>query len=238
MSRYNDLEDMLVVVARALGEDLLQQVAFVGGCTTGLLITDKVTQEAIRYTEDVDLITHVIGYPQWANFQKQLTAKGFSLNPDDEVICRMRLGELKVDFMPDDESILGFSNRWYSDALEHAQNTQLSDGTVIRLVTPCHFVATKLEAYLGRGDNDPLSSHDIEDLLNIVDGREELLTEATKASPELQGYIAQQISALLDHNDIDYAVQAAANNNPEREALIFARLDTLAQLTSHTNGAN
>ncbi|MEE8059443.1 MAG: hypothetical protein V3T17_16645 [Pseudomonadales bacterium] len=64
MSRYNELEAMLVVVAQALGEELLQQVVFVGGCTTGLLITDSMTQEAIRYTEDVDLITHVMGYPQ------------------------------------------------------------------------------------------------------------------------------------------------------------------------------
>ena len=140
---------MLVVVAKALGDDLLQQVAFVGGCTTGLLVTDAITHEAIRYTEDVDLITHVISYPQWAALQGQLKARGFTVNPEDEVICRMRLGELKVDFMPDDETILGFSNRWYSDALEKANSTKLSDGTTIRLISPCHFVATKLEAYLG-----------------------------------------------------------------------------------------
>ncbi|RDL48904.1 hypothetical protein BLJAPNOD_04363 [Ensifer sp. M14] len=28
----------------------------------------------------------------------------------------MRLGALKVDFIPDDEKILGFSNRWYAKA--------------------------------------------------------------------------------------------------------------------------
>ncbi len=43
MSRYTDLEQMLMVVAQALGDDLLQQVVFVGGCATSLLITDKVT---------------------------------------------------------------------------------------------------------------------------------------------------------------------------------------------------
>ena len=64
MSRIEDLEQMLIMVANALGDEMLQQVAFVGGCTTGLLLTDKVTQEAVRYTEDVDLITRAIGYPQ------------------------------------------------------------------------------------------------------------------------------------------------------------------------------
>jgi predicted nucleotidyltransferase len=232
MSRYNDLEAMLMVVAKALGDELLQRVVFVGGCTTGLLITDTVTQEAIRYTEDVDLITRVMGYPQWATFQRQLKARGFTVCPEDEVICRMRLGELKVDFMPDDAAILGFSNRWYSDALEQAQPTQLSNGTTIRLISPCHFVATKLEAYLGRGNNDPLSSHDIEDLLNIVNGRQELLAELMQASAALQTYIAVQLNSLLAHRDFDYAVQTAAENNSEREAIIFTRLEALAAVSS------
>ena len=59
MSRYTDLKQMLVIVAQALGDELLQQVVFVGGCTTGLLITDKATLEAVRYTDDVDLIAHL-----------------------------------------------------------------------------------------------------------------------------------------------------------------------------------
>ncbi len=33
---YNQLLAMIETVARALGEDLLSEVAFVGGCTTGL----------------------------------------------------------------------------------------------------------------------------------------------------------------------------------------------------------
>ncbi len=230
MNRYNDLETMLILVAKALGTQLLQQVAFVGGCATGLLITDKVTQEAIRYTDDIDLITHVIGYPQWLVFQEQLKARGFTINLEDEVICRMRLGELKVDFMPDDASILGFSNRWYADALESANPFVLSDGTVIRLVNPCYFMATKLEAYNGRGNNDPLASHDIEDLLNLVDGRKELANEIEQADPKLKNYIALQISELLTHKDFEYAVQATSRNNRERETIIFQRLELLKSI--------
>jgi predicted nucleotidyltransferase len=235
MSRIADLEQMLIMVAGALGEELLQQVAFVGGCTTGLLITDKVTQEAIRYTDDVDFITHVIGYPQWAAFQQQLFDHGFTVNPKDDVICRMRLGELKVDFMPDDASILGFSNRWYADALENADDVTLSDGQQIQLVSPCFFVATKLEAYNGRGNNDLLSSHDIEDLLNVVDGREELLNEIQQAEQVLKDYIAEQIGLLMGHNDIDYAVQACTHNNTDREVIIFKRLEALAKLGNGQN---
>ena len=56
----------------------------------------------------------------------------------------MALGELRVDFMPDDPAILGFSNRWYRQALDTAQDFLPSPGRCIRLVTPAYFVATKL----------------------------------------------------------------------------------------------
>lgn len=74
----------------------------------------------------------------------------------------MRLGELKVDFMPDASSILGFTNRWYSSAIESATEVPLKSGVLIRVVEPVHFIATKLEAYLGRGNGDLLVSHDVE----------------------------------------------------------------------------
>ena len=116
---------MLQRVANALGPDLLRQVAFVGGCTTGLLITDPISREAVRYTDDVDLIVHVLGLGNWYRLQQDLSGRGFRNSPEDEVICRTRLRDgsgtdLIVDFMPDDAAILGFSNRWYADALRGA----------------------------------------------------------------------------------------------------------------------
>lgn len=74
-------------------------------------------------------------------------------SPEDEVICRMRLGELKVDFMPDDESILGFSSRWYAKGIGIAVTCPLDEALNIKRLTPELFVATKLEAYLGRGND-------------------------------------------------------------------------------------
>ena len=137
----------------------------------------------------------------------------------------MRLGTLRIDFMPDDEKILGFSNRWYQDALASADDYPLSDAITIKLIKPVYFIATKLEAFLGRGGNDPLASRDIEDLLNLLDGRPELLAEIEQAEPELQQYIADEIGNLLENNDFEYAVQACALGDRDREALIFERLE-------------
>lgn len=227
-------EVMLQRVADALGPDLLQQVAFVGGCTTGLLITDDVSRDAVRFTDDVDLIVHVLGLGSWYRLQQQLVGKGFRSSPEDDVICRTRLRDgnatdLIVDFMPDDASILGFTNRWYGDALREAGNHALPGGTIIRVVAPAYFLGTKLEAFRGRGNNDPLASRDIEDILNVVDGRASLGDEVVQAPDGLRADIAAGITQLLRHRDFDYAVQAAARNNRQREELIFQRLESIAE---------
>jgi predicted nucleotidyltransferase len=226
-STLSQLRNMLETVARALGEDLLEKVVFVGGCTTGLLITDEFSKEEVRYTDDVDLIIDVIGYAQWAEFQDQLGEKGFHVSMEDDVICRLRLGELKVDFMPDDEKILGFTNIWYAKSMENAQNYSLADDLTIRLLTPPFFIATKLEAYLGRGNNDPILSHDLEDILNLVDGRGEIVEEIHETDEDVRAYIAEQIGKLLDHNDFEYAVQGNVRGNKDRADLIYERLEAM-----------
>lgn len=235
MGGYQLQEFMLQRVADALGAELLSQVAFVGGCTTALMLTDVVSREAVRFTEDVDVIVHVLGWGDWNAMQQTLKTRGFRVSPQDDVICRMRLpgnglGELIVDFMPDDARILGFSNRWYQGALQTAANHRLPSDAVIRVVTPVFFVATKLEAYRGRGNNDPLASRDVEDLLCVIDGREGLVDEIAQAQAEVKQYVAQTIDKLLQHPDFEYAVQSLTRNDRSREALVFQRLEAIVNL--------
>jgi hypothetical protein len=101
------LLEMLKAVATALGDDFRNRLVFVGGCTTALFITDPVTLEDVRSTDDIDLIVDLAGLHEWAMLLEDLRTKGFVEAADDDVICRMRLGRLKVDFMPDDEADWG-----------------------------------------------------------------------------------------------------------------------------------
>lgn len=230
MSLFDDQRAMLRQVAEALGAELRDQVAFVGGCTTGLLLTDAFTREQVRSTDDVDLIISVMSYIDLQRFKEALKAKGFkepSSMDEDMSICAMKLGELRVDLMPDHDEVLGFSNQWYPQALKTAEPVSLGGDLTIRVVTPPLFVATKLEAYKGRGEGDPLSSHDIEDILNLADGRPELLVEIQTADSALQTYIAAELIELLDIGDFEYAVKSQAGD-PDREELLFERLEILA----------
>jgi predicted nucleotidyltransferase len=103
----------------------------------------------------------------------------------------------------------------------------LSDDLSVRLVNPPYFLATKLEAYKGRGKGDPLSSHDIEDLLTLIDGRESLIDEVKTAPEELRGYLAEEFSQLLQDTNFEYAVNSQTGGNAEREQILFERIETL-----------
>lgn len=74
---------------------------------------------------------------------------------------------------------------------------RLPSGLSIRLIAAPAFLATKFEAFDGRGNNDYLSSHDLGDLLAVVDGRDRLLQECLASPPPMRGYLATRFSKLL-----------------------------------------
>jgi hypothetical protein len=102
---------LLKQVARRLGP-LLSEVVFVGGCTTGLFITDEAAAE-VRPTFDVDVIAEITSYADYASFSERLQALGFVVDTSKGApLCRWLIDDLKLDVMPIDEKILGFTNRW------------------------------------------------------------------------------------------------------------------------------
>lgn len=188
---------MMEVVAERLGEHLRQELVFVGGAAAGLLITDP-GQPAIRPTQDVDLIVRATVRADYQRVEALLRRQGFANDMStDAPICRWRVGGVAVDVMPTLKEILGFENCWYPMALLTAQQTRLPSGTLIRLVTAPVFVATKFEAFADRGRSDYLFSHDLSDLISVIDGRDELLAECQQADDGLKAYLRAKIRALL-----------------------------------------
>lgn len=129
--------------------------------------------------------------------------------------------------MPVDHEVLGFSNRWYPYAVETAQQVELGDGLSVRMVTAVAFIATKLVAFADRGQGDVFASHDLEDVLNIVDGRESLERELGEAPPDLRDYVREAFAGLLAHRDFGNALPGHVTD-PDRVAIIMQRLQRLA----------
>jgi predicted nucleotidyltransferase len=184
---------MVESVARSLGS-LCDRFVFIGGSATGLLITDN-ARPPVRATKDVDLITEVASLVNYYELQDELKRIGF--REDSNVICRWRIGELMVDVMPTQDVSLGFTNRWYARASREANQFRLPSGVYVRLVSPPLFIATKLEAFHDRGRGDYGASHDMEDIVTVVDGRHELGSEVSRCDDDLRSYIVDEIDALL-----------------------------------------
>jgi predicted nucleotidyltransferase len=189
----------LADAAKKLGP-LLDRIAFVGGCVTGLLLTDPAAAP-VRPTFDVDAIVAIASYAEFTELETWLRELGFHQPlAESAPICRWQHEALILDLIPTDPSILGFGNTWYRPALENAQSATVGEYRV-RLITAPYFVATKLEAFHGRGKNDFRMSHDLEDIVTVVDGRAELADEIHAAPPDLREYLSREFGALLSNRD-------------------------------------
>jgi hypothetical protein len=190
----------LRLVARRLGK-LREEVVFVGGMTTGLLVTDSGAPMA-RPTNDVDVILEVASPVRYTTkLRKRLLACGFREDTREGAPrCRWSLEGRTVDIMATEPGVLGFSNVWYPHALATAKIIELPPDdqgpTSIKVITAPAFLATKLVSWKARGKGD-LLHHDVEDVVSIVDGRSELLGEIESDAPELRKFLAASVTSLF-----------------------------------------
>jgi len=188
--------EILESAAEALGP-LIDELTLVGGASAGLLITDPAAR-GVRPTIDVDWVVEASTYAKYGVFGRRLSERGFQPGQNvGDPMCRWRRGAIVIDIMPLDESVLGFSNRWYKSALLHPLTSRLRNGVELKHVDGPHFVATKLEAFRSRGDGDFVGSHDIEDLTRVVDGRREIEDEFARAPRELTAFVAGALRSCL-----------------------------------------
>lgn len=213
-------------------QPLLPEIVFVGGCATGLLVTDPGTAP-VRATYDVDVIAEIGSYADYAIFSERLRMLGFQEDTREGApVCRWTCGSLTLDVMPLDEKILGFSNRWYRDAMQAAVAVTISENLIVRVITAPFFLGTKLEAFHGRGRQDYFASHDLEDLIAVVDGRFGLLDEVTAAPEDLRKFIGDAVNALLAEPRFQDALPGYLLPDAASQARIpslFERLESLVK---------
>lgn len=181
MTRARALLTELSWAAKSLGA-LRNEVVFVGGATVPCYVDDPAAPD-VRPTDDVDVVIKVLSRAEYHHFEERLRAAGFANDQSDgSPICRWTTKSGHVfDVMPTDTSILGFSNPWYTPGFDGAVSFQLPDGTTIRVFSLVHFVLSKWEAFRDRGSEDPSISHDLEDLVAVLDGRKHVTRELRAA---------------------------------------------------------
>jgi len=221
---------MIKFIAEKLGE-LCDDFVFLGGCVTALLITNNQAPDA-RRTIDIDCIVDVISLRHYNKIEQKLREKGFKQSLADSVICRWRIEDMILDVMPTDQKILGFGNRWYQKAIGAAEKIKLSEDITIKLVTAPYFLATKLEAFRGRGEADFLLSQDIEDIISLIDGRAEIVREIKNSEVDVKKYLSSAFDDLLSNNAFNDALPGHLNYGQvldERIKIVIDRIKAISK---------
>jgi Fe2+ transport system protein FeoA len=122
----------LKAVARALGE-WKEKVVFVGGATVSLYASRPLATN-VRPTDDVDVVVELVSTGEFYQLQERLLELGFKHDTQSSVISRFLLQGLKVDFMPTDPTILGFSNKWYPDGVKTTIDHSINNEEPIRIL--------------------------------------------------------------------------------------------------------
>ena len=223
-----NIEILELAVAR-LGE-LANEMVFLGGCATGLLISDMAAPP-IRATQDVDAIVQVVSRAEYYQLGERLREQGFQEDTSENApICRWVSEDVILDVMPTEAGLLGFGNEWYRPAMEHAEMVALPSGREIWLVSAPYFLITKLQAFDGRGHGDYLLSHDIEDMVAVLDGRPELVTEVRASDPGLVRALAIRFTALAGDIRFIEAVPAHLPPDESSQARVAMLLDRVGQI--------
>ncbi len=219
---------MLERAMTALGP-LVHRLVFVGGSVIELLQTDPAAP-APRATDDVDAFTPVATLVDFYRVEEEMRGLGFDQAPSDTVFCRWRGHGLTIDLVPARSGIFGQVNRWYESGLTTAQEVSLPSGAVISILDGPHMLASKLEAYQDRGKADPYSSHDLEDIILLVDGRPELSSEVSTAPFELRTFVAAELAAILRIPGVSELIEScllSAGDSVERLEVVYSRIRTL-----------
>lgn len=181
-------------VAGALNQ-LGVDFALTGGVVVSFLL-DYPDVVIIRPTNDVDAIAAVVNLVQYSKLEQKLRDAGFQHDTSDNAPpCRFIYRGISVDVMPSRDVTGRFSDRWFRYALQTASVKTLR-GVTVKTVSASCFVATKLTAFEDRGKGDYFS-HDLEDIITVIDGRFSLVDEIAREELSLRNYIRETMRGLM-----------------------------------------
>ena len=188
--------EMVAKVAKGLGP-LCEKVVFVGGSTVALYLTDPAAPK-IRPTVDVDCIIKLLSRTGYNKLEEQFRELGFShATEEDAPICRWHYKNLIVDVIPTEGEILNFKNKWYPDGYSNSEEVQLPNKQSVRIFSLAYFLASKIEAFLERGNEDFLGSSDMEDIIAVLDGANNIEDKIFEAPKKVKLYLKKQFSSFL-----------------------------------------
>ena len=131
--------------------------------------------------------------------------------------------------MPLDADVLGFGNPWYPAVLATSWQMASPDGPTVRVASAPAFLAAKWAAFQDRGSGtDWAGSHDVEDILTVLDTRSEAIGEVGRAPAEVRTALSTAAASLVA--DPSFLNVMPGLVEPGRDAVVLGRLRAIAAL--------
>lgn len=226
---HNKIINLALVAQVANGlQELKDKMVFIGGAVISLYTDDPAADE-IRPTADIDMTINLANYAEWAQMQERLAELGFYPDPQGQSICSYKFKDIAIDIMPANDSSIGVSNIWYKPGFKYLQKVTLEDKTVINLLPSPYFLATKLEAFKDRGQNDFYGSHDFEDIIYLLDNRTTIVEEIVAADEDVRLYIKKELTTIKKHKQADeiLAMHIHPLIREERFKILMEKIETI-----------
>lgn len=187
-------------------KDLKDDMIFVGGAIVSLYATYPASDE-IRMTTDIDITTEIKHFQEWATLNEALIAHKFNPDPMGHAMIRYRYKNIPVDIIPDGADIaVSDSNKWYQYGYDDIRTVKVNSQE-IQIFSPAVFIATKFEAFKNRG-KDYRTSHDIEDILYVLQNSDGIVNDVKGAHLEVQKFLKDELMKILNHSSSDEILSA------------------------------
>jgi hypothetical protein len=181
-------------IAQALGA-LNKNVVYVGGAVVSFYIDDT-SAEDVRPTQDIDISMEIASVGELEKLRVELIQKDFYQTSEDDVICRFRYEDIKVDVMATKAIGWAPANPWFEPGFKDIVHFTVDEIEIKCLSLP-YFLATKFTAFYDRGAEDPRTSHDFEDIVYLLNYTTNLAEQVLTAPDDVKEYLINCFSDVL-----------------------------------------
>ena len=209
-------------IALALGE-LNEKVVYVGGAMISSYIDDPAADD-VRPTKDIDITLEIASIGELEQLRVLLLGKGFVQSHKDDVICRFRFEDIKVDVMATQAIGWAPANPWFEAGFAQKISMEL-DGLTIHILPLPYFLATKFTAFYDRGITDPRTSHDFEDIVYLLNYTSDLKDQIESSDEDVRAYLKECFVEVLNNDIMREAI--LGNLHHENQTVRFDRVMAL-----------
>lgn len=222
-------EEMIHTIYSGL-QNLVNEIVFVGGAIMDIYIDDEAA-EPPRETMDVDIVIEAVTQSQYDKLEEKLRMNGFK-NVIEGPKCRFQYKNVLMDLMSVNDIPGSITNIWFNDGFQN--RIKVSSGNMgIQIFPVEYFIASKLEAFKTRGNNDLFKSHDFEDIIYVLDGNKSIENSLNNSGSKVLNYFKKEFRLLLGNPSLAEAVSGSLSYNyqPERVEKIINILKNITYKT-------